>query len=763
MEKKVTILHIEDNEGWLSSVKEDIEANIDPLLLKKIHIEQRRSIAESRSLLKYETGAIILLVDLRDEDEEFTGLSWLLDELHPYIRKHISTAVFVITGEGRDAKRRQALFKIGISENQIFDKGDWVEKRSVFIQKLTDAIKFMDKEAIRNISKGIAGRNLDHQLRHELEKIGENLQNPQGEVNSEVLKNKFSILIKALEDDWDYSKIPDLQVLGRVGTIFSARGTYKSVMELAQDLSLSVEASLPTPSVDVHESVAFSKQEDDLLTRKNTLGTKLIDDINEKGDSVIIGIIDNGIDITHKSFQDKKGKTRIIALWDQRGGSASPPANTLLGIDADATSSTVGSEYTEDDINGFLESGNIPSILRFQRFDHGTHVASIAAGSESEDFRGVAPKSKIIAVITDSQNSSLGYSSNHMLAITYISEIAKKYKLPTVVNISQGMNAGAHDGTSTLEKVCDTILNNGQRRGFVIVKSAGNERAKGIHAKFRVDNGYREFLKWKAVDGEPGSDYIELWYESDRRFRFRLQCPSPSQSEIDVSDWVDTENPIVKGTFSTGENYSIEVTPYHEDNGDTRLSILIDPKSSWCSITSGEWVLEIDSYYCKRYGDVHAWLERSRRTTRFVNHVSYKSTLTIPGTARYIISVGAVEEQDDGIYKLAEYSAYGPTRDGREKPEIVALGEDVIGADSSTITGSMSNSGTSMAAPQVTGVIALLFSHWYKENKPQLNAAQIQKLISQFSKTHTGDWHRGGGYGVLNAENFLEEIRRMLI
>ena len=50
--------------------------------------------------------------------------------------------------------------------------------------------------------------------------------------------------------------------------------------------------------------------------------------------------------------------------------------------------------------------------------------------------------------------------------------------MPVVVNVSQGMNAGAHDGKSMLEVAFDEFSKGGRQRGRVIVKSAGNERHK---------------------------------------------------------------------------------------------------------------------------------------------------------------------------------------------------------------------------------------------------------------------------------------------
>lgn len=75
----------------------------------------------------------------------------------------------------------------------------------------------------------------------------------------------------------------------------------------------------------------------------------------------------------------------------------------------------------------------------------------------------------------------MGYSIEHQTALQYIEEFAAKIKLPVVVNLSQGMSAGAHDGKSALEASFDSFSGFGRKRGRIIVKSAGNERGEDGH------------------------------------------------------------------------------------------------------------------------------------------------------------------------------------------------------------------------------------------------------------------------------------------
>ncbi len=113
--------------------------------------------------------------------------------------------------------------------------------------------------------------------------------------------------------------------------------------------------------------------------------------------------------------------------------------------------------------------------------------------------------------------------------------------------------------------------------------------------------------------------------------------------------------------------------------------------------------------------------------------------LDYPSALPNVLSVGAVDRNDNYL----EYSNYG------QQLDVVAPGEGIFTTNLGG--GYTSNSGTSMAAPQVAGLAAILYQKY-----PDLRPGEIADII-RFSADDVGEpgWDIRTGYGRINVENAL--------
>ena len=135
-------------------------------------------------------------------------------------------------------------------------------------------------------------------------------------------------------------------------------------------------------------------------------------------------------------------------------------------------------------------------------------------------------------------------------------------------------------------------------------------------------------------------------------------------------------------------------------------------------------------------------------------------SVTTPGTSRAALTVGAA----DGAGRVWERSAYGPTRAGAFKPELLAPGVGIVGPQAGYGGGSEAGeesdravdpyarrTGTSIAAARVAGVAALL-----AESEPELGPAALERRLTGTARPVDSDnGTAAAGSGVVDADAAL--------
>ena len=446
---------------------------------------------------------------------------------------------------------------------------------------------------------------------------------------------------------------------------------------------------------------------------------------NLTGEGILVGFLDTGIDYTHNAFKDADGNTRIEYIYDLENGVV----------------------YDKNKINEALKSEDPFSIVpEIDLSGHGTHVAGIACagGNINFDNYGVAYKSSIAMVKITGENSlRAALSTQLMRGLKYLMDKSNEINKPLVVNISLSTNDGSHNGSSLLEKYIQTFT---QLQKAVIVVAAGNEGNSAHHVGGKMKK--EEDLDLNIGDGEKG---IILDFFKPVLVDVSVEVISPTGistgpmglSESYKERFVGREKIVV---YSTGPK------PF-DIQGQTTISIL--PLGD--TITSGGWriiVRKLNNY--EGYFDV--WLpiaEGLNERTRFLQPSVY-NTLGIPATVEGVISVGSYNFLNNN---LSAFSGRGVVRpEWLIKPDLVAPGENIL----STVEeqGFDTKSGTSMAAPQVSGICALLFE-WgiIRNNDPFLYGERIKYyLIKGAKRTIFGEAYPNPdlGYGFVCLDRTME-------
>lgn len=508
-------------------------------------------------------------------------------------------------------------------------------------------------------------------------------------------------------------------------------------------------------------------------TGANVVHAGLNGTVGRDGTGVLVGIIDFGMDFTLDDFRNEDDSTRIAYLWDQ----GLPPA----AGEASPANFRYGTEYDRTQIDQALGAPDPFSIVRHQPSpaSHGTHVAGTAAGngrSSDANFQqgqhvGAAPGATMVFVQADSrdQASSFTDSSNVADAVAYVMEKAEELGLPCVINMSLGQNGGSHDGESIVERAIDRLL---EPSGRAFVSAAGNEHVWRGHASGTINTGETRALRWKTGGGMPipgggqtgnGVDRtpseMEVWYSSHDRFRVTVTAPDGTQiGPVDPGNFAD-----VNGVYIDSERFTVL-------NGQARIYIELEPPSHFQPIQSGVWTVELEALEGGA-GKFDAWIERDVRDDQnnyadqsFFMGSDFEPTHTLgtPATNRRAVAVANYSHM---ALAPNSSSSRGPTRDNRNKPEVAAPGTNIF---ASHALGGRSDgeggvypmrarkTGTSMAAPHVTGIIALLL-----EEEPSLSAVQITNILSSTADNPDGTigFDIAWGYGRVNAVRALKLLR----
>lgn len=468
------------------------------------------------------------------------------------------------------------------------------------------------------------------------------------------------------------------------------------------------------------------------------------------GKGVVVGVVDYGCDFAHQNFRNGNGSTRVEFLWDQNGpsGPGSP-----FGY---------GRDYSAATLNLALGMSNPYQAIGYDPADyeggqpgtHGTHVMDIAAGNgRGSGVPGVAPNADLIFVNIshekdptgiDAVGKSFGDSVTLLEALKYIFD--KAGTRPCVVNVSLGTNGGPHDGTTPLDLGIDVLLQAKPNRAVTI--AASNSFDDGIHAAGKLTQGGTADLLWDVKTQLFADIEFELWYGGTDRFKVELFAPNGFL--LASTEPGESKEAKIDGELAAFVSNRLD----EPNNHDNTIGILLA-----AGMPPGTYTVRLTGISVTA-GGYHAWIERDNSfQSSFIPPFDNSHTIGSISCGKNVVAVGSYDAHVSGA-PLSWFSSAGPTRDGRKKPEVSAPGHDVWAARSSTGSGVVRKSGTSMAAPAVAGVVALLFESAQAHGRTLTIDQTIQILVAAARRNPpTGmTWHDRYGWGRASASRAIEEM-----
>lgn len=471
-----------------------------------------------------------------------------------------------------------------------------------------------------------------------------------------------------------------------------------------------------------------------------------------KGNGIMIGFMDSGIDYTNAVFRNLDGSTRITAIWDQTVQTGTPPQNF-----------SYGSEYTREQINEALRSEEPLEIVpSMDESGHGTYAASLAAGGADvgEQFLGAAPEAAIAVVKLKQAKQYLRdyyfipegavcyQETDLMLGLRYLNDLADSLGMPLVVCVTCGTTMGGHIGTLPLPFLIDGYST---RANHITVTGTGNEADKRRH----YSNTLSDDRDTKTVElrvGENVSGFsMELWTEVPNILSISIISPSGENTS--------------RIPFRVGASAEIDFL-FERTKVSIDYRLLVEKSSSelvffrFDSPAPGIWKIIVEPLFVAD-GRFHIWLPMTEFLSGevfFLESDPYY-TLTNPATAS---SPVVVSYYDGNTGAVSQTSGRGYTRTGGRRPDITAPGVGVTGA----LPGGRFSprTGSCISAAVTSGAVALMLEWLLDIQKvPGIDSFQIKSLLILGAvRPPTMEYpNREWGYGQLNLYNTFETMRQL--
>lgn len=500
-----------------------------------------------------------------------------------------------------------------------------------------------------------------------------------------------------------------------------------------------------------------------------------------KGNGVLVGIIDTGIELNHPDFRDSLGNTRVLRYWDQT-------------LPYDPWLTPTGYGYGQAWDSTAINAGNCPAVDQPSQWGHGTTVAATAAANSNGNGHcaGVAPEADLIIVSNNLLHPN--WTSSVVDAVRWVVQQAAQLDRPVSINLSLGDYYGSHDGLDPAALMIDQILMEEPGRSLACAAgNSGNLPDYHLHASPGADTIFTWFTYNPNSMLNIGAVYFDLWADTADFSQVQYSVGADRvtngysfRGRIPFRSIQGTLGQIVTDTLRSvdGNRLGVVFTQAQLRGGQYHMEVYIpQPDSSgqllYRFITTGPGTFDVWSLDLFGTSKMVTAVPDSTAFPDIVHYVAPDKERTIVDSwacSPQVITVGNYYNQQDYVDisgtvrnlggmpgAISATSSAGPTRTGLVKPDVAAPGDATfgagplwllqtfLGADPAKLIDSlhMRGGGTSIASPVVTGTAALLL-----EKCPRASNAFIRDAViaGAFADSLSGAVPNGRfGHGKVNA------------
>lgn len=600
----------------------------------------------------------------------------------------------------------------------------------------------LEKEPAKNsgISSLFSARdNQREQVKKQIKKI----------VNPE--SNSFSNLFGLFGTDDSDSNFNVVYDYYTVMNGFAIEVEYRYLSEIQQLDGVKNAFVENTYSIPETQTDGSSYENSDVL---ELIGAK---DNNYTGEGMVIAFIDSGLDTDHEAFvetgvTDTLTKDEVDSLTGELKA-----GNGSLGSDDVRVNTKIPFTYDyadgDTDVNPDGES------------DHGTHVAGIAAANGGTTVRGVAPDAQIVSLKVFADNSGSASDSDIIASL----EDAVELKAD-VINMSLGSDAGfTTTDNSTYQDIYDSVKDagillsvaSGNSYNSTYGNAANNSLARVTEPDNSIIAAPATYNASFAVASSTGAAQSSYLMAGKNKIRYQN-----STKEGDVfTGFTGAQEYVVCGNGSSSameaalnkeglESLQGKIALVERGGTEEGVNLTFETKANIAAAYGAIGIIVYDNVANNPLTDMGGITQAfpaafiSKEDGEILVNLEEKK---VTFDAGYVM--GAPTE-------MSSFSSWGVTPDLKLKPEITAPGSGIYSAAPDNKYETMS--GTSMAAPQISGMSAAIkeylytdskFSGYSSKDKDNLISALLMNTAAPVKIGNTWYSPRKQGAGLANVTN----------